>query len=115
MVLQNMPPFQKKPTITVLCGSTRFKQDFERVNWDLTLKGEIVLGPGVYVYQNSNITPEQKTQLDYLHKRKIELADRVLVVNVAGYIGESTRHEINYAEFLGKPIEYLVKDVNGGN
>ena len=56
--------FQKKPTITVLCGSSKFQKDFHRINWDLTNKGEIVLAPGVY-----NATPAQKEDLDELHRR----------------------------------------------
>ena len=80
------------------------------MNWLCTLKGEIVLAPGVF-----NATPEQKEALDKLHRRKIELADKVVVINVGDYIGDSTRSEINYAEFLGKPIEYLVPRRNGGS
>ena len=53
------------------------------------------------------ITPEQKMALDELHKRKIDLADRVLVLNVGGYIGDSTRSEIRHAQEIGKPIDYL--------
>lgn len=52
-------------------------------------------------------TPEQKKKLDELHKRKIDLSDEVFVLNVDGYIGESTRSEIKHAMERGKPIRYL--------
>lgn len=98
-----------RPRIVCLCGSTRFYEAFQQANYDLTMAGQIVLtvgcdtklGPGL------GITDEQKVQLDELHKRKIDLADRVFVLNVHGYIGESTRSEIDYATAHGKPVEYL--------
>ncbi len=72
-------------------------------NRDLTFAGVIVLAPGE---ADELITNEQKTALDALHLRKIDLADRVLVVNPGGYIGESTSREIAYAHASGKPISF---------
>jgi hypothetical protein len=103
-----------RPTITVLCGSTRFYDAFQRANYELTMQGHIVLSVGFYPHspdvhgEGVGCTPEQKEALDELHKRKIDLADEVLVLNLDGYIGESTRGEIDYAEKLGKPVRYLV-------
>jgi hypothetical protein len=97
-----------RPTITVLCGSTRFKDEFERANQYLTLAGNIVLAPGVFGHADGIELPEDtKAELDELHLRKIDLADEVLVVSPGGYIGESTRREIAYAEQAGKPITYV--------
>jgi cell division protein FtsB len=62
--------------------------------------------------EQAGCTPEQKIALDELHKRKIDLADEVLVLNVGGYIGESTRSEIEYARKLGKPVRYLESAAN---
>ena len=45
--------------------------------------------------------------LDDMHKRKIDMADEIFVINVGGYIGESTRSEIKYAQATGKPVRYL--------
>ncbi|MER6431671.1 hypothetical protein ABT272_28675 [Streptomyces sp900105245] len=73
------------------------------VNRDLTLAGIIVVAPGE---ADVLITDKQKTALDALHLRKIDLADRVLVVNPGGYIGESTSREIDYACATGKPISF---------
>lgn len=103
------------PTIVVLCGSTRFPEAWTKARYDLTLAGEIVLTIGCDTKSDEGlgITPEQKVALDELHKRKIDLADRVLVLNVGRYIGDSTRGEIAYAESLGKPIEYLVHRWSG--
>jgi hypothetical protein len=79
-------------------------------NRDLTLAGVIVVAPGVFLpaedEANELITNEQKVALGVLHLRKIDLADRVLVVNPRGYIGESTSKEIAYARACGKPISF---------
>ncbi len=76
-------------------------------NRDLTLAGVIVVAPGVFPRAEDHvITNEQKTALGALHLRKIDLADRVLVVNPGGYIGESTSREIAYAHATGKPISF---------
>lgn len=103
-----------RPMVTVLCGSTRFGQTFREQNLLLTLRGEIVLSIGCDTKSDDDLAAafaahgdDLKPRLDALHLRKIDLADRVLVLDVGGYIGESTRSEIAYAEQLGKPIAYL--------
>ncbi len=73
------------------------------VNRDLTFTGVIVIAPGE---ADESPTSEQKAVLDALHLRKIDLADRVLIVNPGGYVGESTRREIAYAQAAGKPITF---------
>lgn len=105
---------QDVPNIVCLCGSTRFYEAFVQANYEETVKGNIVLSVGFFMHrpdaahgQSLGCTPEQKVKLDALHKRKIDLADEVLVLNVDGYIGESTRSEIEHAERTGKPIRYL--------
>jgi hypothetical protein len=60
--------------------------------------------------QATGCTPEQKLALDELHKRKIDLADEILVLDVNGYIGDSTRSEITYAEAYNKPVRYLSQE-----
>lgn len=101
-----------RPTITVLCGSTRFRDAFEEAARTETLAGRIVLSAGLFGW-TTGVAPEEalgaqiKADLDELHKRKIDLADEVLVLNVGGYIGQSTRAEINYAEKVGRPVRYL--------
>lgn len=104
----------EKPKIVCLCGSTRFYEEFQRANYDLTMKGEIVLSVGFYPHsarqahgEEIGCTSEQKMRLDELHKRKIDICDYVFVLNKDGYIGESTRSEIEYAINLGKPVSYL--------
>lgn len=101
-----------RPTIVVLCGSTRFVDEFNRQRKTLTEQGEIVLSIEVVTTQSRADDPQHanadlKARLDELHKRKIDLADYALVLNVDGYIGESTRSEIEYAEKVGKPVLYL--------
>lgn len=104
-----------RPVITVLCGSTRFYDKFQEANYRLTMAGEIVLSVGFYPHAKAEHghgegighDSAEKIALDELHKRKIDLADRVLVLNVGGYIGQSTRSEIEYAQRIGRSVEYL--------
>jgi hypothetical protein len=100
-----------RPEIVCICGSTRFAVEMSAANRDLTFAGVIVVAPGVFLRAEGHevdelITDEQKTALDALHLRKIDLADRVLVVNPGGYVGESTSREIAYAQATGKPISF---------
>lgn len=97
----------KRPMIVVLCGSTKFMDAFRDANEFLTLEGHIVLSVGVQT-TGLKIDPHTKKRLDELHLRKIDLADYVLVLNMDGYIGESTRAEIDYATKIGKPLRYHV-------
>ena len=105
---------QSKPRVVCLCGSTRFKDAFDEATYQETMAGRIVLSVGFFMHatgnrhgENVGATPEQKIALDELHKRKIDLADEVYVLNVNGYIGSSTRSEIDYAIAHNKPVRYL--------
>lgn len=110
------------PPIVCLCGSTRFYAEFQQANYDLTMRGEIVLSVGFYPHASARHGHGEgvghdsaaKAGLDELHKRKIDLADYVLVLNVGGYIGESTRSEIVYALAIGKPVRYLTGIAEAG-
>jgi hypothetical protein len=104
------------PPVVCLCGSTRFHDEFRRANLRLTLAGQIVLSIGCDAKSDGDLPAAAagdggaaavKARLDALHKRKIDLADYVLVLNVGGYVGESTRSEIDYARAAGKPVRYL--------
>jgi hypothetical protein len=96
------------PRIVCLCGSTRFRSEFEAANRRETLAGKVVLSVGMFGHgEGIDMAGPVKAMLDRLHFRKIELADEVLVLDVDGYIGESTRNEINHATAIGKPIRYL--------
>ena len=92
-----------RPDIVCICGSARFVEQMREANRELTRRGLIVLAPGE---MNGPVSDEEKAALDALHLRKIDLADRVLVVNPGGYIGESTRSEIAYARAAGKPVSF---------
>ena len=98
------------PVIT-LCGSTRFKEQFLEAQKRLTLEGNIVISVGLFGHSGDDEvwTPGTKEMLDNMHKRKIDMADAICVINVGGYIGSSTRSEIEYAEKHGKTIMYLEK------
>ena len=92
-----------RPEIVCICGSVRFVAELRAANRELTLAGAIVVAPSE---AGELLTNEQKAALDALHLRKIDLADRVLVVNPGGYVGESTNREITYARATGKPISF---------
>ena len=96
-------------TVITLCGSTRFKDAFMDVQKRLTLEGHIVISVGLFSHSGDSeaMDAETKAMLDDMHKRKIDMADEIYVINVGGYIGSSTRSEIEYAKANGKGIRYL--------
>ena len=105
----------KYPVIT-LCGSTKFKDEFMDAQKKLTLAGNIVISVGLFGHSgdeevwegmDEGTLTQTKEMLDDMHKRKIDMADSIFVINVDGYIGESTRSEIAYAKAAGKQILYL--------
>ncbi|MDD7740587.1 MAG: hypothetical protein SOT28_01170 [Fusicatenibacter sp.] len=109
------------PVVT-LCGSTRFKDQFYQAQKKLTLEGKIVISVGLYGHSGDEEVWEgmdegtktrTKEMLDDMHKRKIDMADGIFVINVGGYIGESTRSEIAYAKNHGKTVEYLEPEERG--
>lgn len=106
----------KRYPVVTLCGSTRFKDEFMRVQKDLTLKGYIVISVGLFGHSgddevwegmDEDALTQTKLMLDDMHKAKIDMADEVFVVNPNGYIGESTWSEICYADMIGKNIDSL--------
>lgn len=108
----------KKYNVITLCGSTKFKNEFQKVQKELTLKGNIVISVGLFghsgdneVWENMDEGTKTKTKemLDDMHKRKIDMSDEIFVINVNNYIGESTKSEIEYAQKHGKKISYLEK------
>ena len=98
-----------KYEVVTLCGSTRFKKEFIKAQKDLTLQGKIVISVGLFGHAGDNEVWDENTKemLDDMHKRKIDMADYIFVINKDHYIGESTRSEIDYAENTGKPVHYL--------
>lgn len=107
--------FKGRPKIVCLCGSTRFGKEFYNANCRETLAGNIILTIGCNMKSDTELFGHLsdselkaiKTKLDELHKRKIDLADEVLILNVGGYIGTSTRSELEYAKAHNKIIRYL--------
>ena len=95
--------------VITLCGSTKFKDEFIKAQKDLTLQGNIVISVGLFGHSGDDEgwTEGTKEMLDNMHKRKIDMADEIFVINVGGYIGESTRSEIEYAIRNGKKVNYL--------
>ncbi len=104
----------QRPMIICLCGSTRFTELMLVKQWELTKQGYIVLSwcalPDSY-FKGPHIADVEgvKEIVDEVHKRKIDLSDEVLILNVGGYIGESTRSELEYAHEQGKVLRFLEK------
>ena len=98
-----------KYKVITLCGSTRFKDAFLEAQKRLTLEGNIVISVGLFGHSGDDEvwTLGTKEMLDDMHKRKIDMADEIFVINVGGYIGESTRSEIEYAKKNGRGVKYL--------
>ena len=102
------------PGIVCFCGSTRFMDAFHEAGWQLTLEGRIVLSIGVCKHAEHHggeaLGQHVAERLDELHLRKIDLAEWVFILNVDGYIGDSTRRELEYAKSQGKRITFLEED-----
>ncbi len=103
------------PVVT-LCGSTRFKNEFLEAQKRLTLEGNIVISVGLFGHSGASevwdgmdegTLSRTKEMLNDMHKRKIDMADSIYVINAGGYIGESTKSEIEYAKAHGKEVHYL--------
>ena len=116
ILIENFRKIKAGYPVVTLCGSTRFKDEFMEAQKRLTLEGNIVISVGLFghsgdqeVWENMDEGTLTKTKemLDDMHKRKIDMADAIFVINVGGYIGESTRSEIEYAKMHGKEIKYL--------
>ncbi len=109
-----------KPKVVCLCGSSRFYDAYQLANYRETMAGRIVLSIGFYPHSDEHgegvgHDSEEKVKLDELHLRKIDLADEVLILNVGGYIGDSTRRELAYARSLGKPVRWWAEaNIPGG-
>lgn len=109
----------RRPKIVCICGSTRFKDAWEQANKKETFDGNIVLTVGCFGHADEEpLTRLDKAKLDVLHLHKVALADEILVLNVGGYIGESTEREIEHAITLGKMVRWLdidrIPDVYAG-
>ena len=100
-----------KHKVITLCGSTRFKNEFEMVNKELTLRGHIVISVGCFGHSGDveSFNYNTKRMLDKIHKRKIDLASAIMVINKDNYIGESTKSEIEYAKATNKEVYYWYK------
>ncbi len=100
-----------KYNVITLCGSTKFKDDFIREQKRLTLEGNIVISVGLFGHSGDDEvwTDNVKEMLDDMHKRKIDMADEIFVINKGGYIGSSTKSEIEYATKTGKKVNYMEK------
>jgi len=107
---------QGEAKVITLCGSTRFEAEFAEVNQRLTMEGWVVISLGMFSlpdlpdYDWAADSSNLRERLGRVHLQKIHMADEVYIVDPGGYVGESTRREIAYAESLGKPVRYLSRE-----
>lgn len=112
-------PLPAEVKVVTLCGSTRFEAEFAEVNQRLTLEGCVVISLGMFRlpdlpgYDWTVDAEDLRGRLGRVHLEKVRLADEVYVVDPGGYVGESTRREIAYAESLGKPVRFLSRESPG--
>lgn len=102
-----MSTVKAKYNVITLCGSIRFKNEFMKVQEELTLDGNVVFTPNFFNNLKGEINAETKKMLDEMHRQKIDMSNEIYVINCGGYIGESTKSEIEYAKANGKKISYL--------
>ena len=98
-------------TVITLCGSMRFREEFERLDAELTLAGHVVLTPTV-LDPSTELNAKERARLGRIHLQKIAMSDEVLIVNVGDYVGESTRREIEHARSRGIPVNFLEPHAN---
>ena len=99
---------KNKYNIITLCGSIKFKDEFMKVQEKLTLDGNIVLTPNFFSnIKKEEIDLETKKMLYEMHRQKIDMSNEIYVINFGGYIGESTKNEIEYAKTKGKKVSYM--------
>ena len=98
-----------KYKVITLCGSTKFKDEFLHEQKRLSLEGNIVISVGMFGHSgDSEVWADGvKEMLDDMHKRKIDMADEIFVINKGGYIGSSTKSEIEYAKKTNKKVNYM--------
>lgn len=98
----------KKAKVITMCGSLKYMNKIMEHSEKLQLEGNCVLSIIYPTHEDKDhYTDEQVDLLDILHKQKIDMSDAIFVVNVNGYIGNSTRSEIEYAVQTGKEVIYL--------
>ncbi len=113
---QGSQPAEGEAKVITLCGSTRFEAEFAKVNQRLTMEGCVVISLGMFSppdlpdYDSTADSSDLKRRLGSIHFQKIRMADEVYIVDPGGYVGESTRREIAYAESLGKTVRYLSRE-----
>lgn len=94
--------------IITVCGSLRFFKEMMEITEKMELEGNCMLVP-IYNPLKSNkdnYSDKDAIMLNKMHKERIKLSDAILVVNVNGYVGNSTKSEIEYAKALNKEIIY---------
>ena len=100
--------------VVTLCGSTKFKRQFREAEAYLTLQGYIVISLGFFEkFEGIQITEDQVRLFELIHEQKIDMSDEIFVIDVNGYVGESTKQEIQYAKSKGKAVRFYSETIVG--
>ena len=103
-----MKIMKKKEKIITICGSMKFKDEMIKIAMQMELARNVILTPTLPISDDKDVyTEEELIMLGKMHKEKIKLSDAIFVVNVNGYIGDSTKSEIEFAKAQNKEILYL--------
>ena len=101
-------------TVTI-CGSMNFAAEMKQIAFELESQRGYVVLQCVYPERDADITPGMLENLKRSHLQKIQMSDGIYVVNVDGYLGDSVKREIRFAESRHKEIEYLIPKQGTGD
>ena len=92
--------------VITICGSMRYSKEMMKIAEELELKDGYADIQCVYNVDGQKYEGIYASILDKIHRKKIDISDAIYVVNIDGYIGNSTRNEIEYAKNNGKEVIY---------
>lgn len=95
-----------KIKVITICGSMRYSKEMMKIAEQLELKDGYAVIQCVYNVDGQKYEGFDASILDKIHRKKIDISDAIYVVNIDGYIGNSTKNEIEYAKNNGKEIIY---------
>lgn len=92
--------------VVTICGSMRYSKEMIKISEELEIKQGYAVIQCVYSVEGLKCEGVDASMLAKIHRRKIDISDGIYVVNIDGYIGKSTRNEIEYAIKNGKDVMY---------
>ena len=103
-IIDRKRDFMNSIKVATICGSMKFSNEMMKISEELELKRGYAVIQCVYNTEGQKHEGLDGEMLDKIHRKKIDISDTIYVVNMNGYIGSSTKSEIEYAKKLGKEI-----------